>query len=375
MNPLTSRALWAALSLPLFACGAAAPGPGSALSAAGGLTPAAALSTPRAAHASTVSGADLLLIGGCVRDGCDPGPASATVDIIGPDGARRIGRLGQPRVQPSAAVLPDGRVLVIGGWVNGRVAASTELFDPRNGASSPGPTLATPRSSAMVTPLKDGRVLIAGGFDGTWPLATAEIYDPATGALRPTGGLLHARSGATATRLADGRVLIAGGGTGDREDRVALASAELYDPAAGAFRETGALSEPRYKHGAVALPDGEVLVIGGADQRDYTGKISTVERFDPRTGRWRLAGRLTRGRFKLADASVLLPTGKVLVAGDSEQPELFDPATGQAALLPTSLEGRWNYLTAAWVGGRVVLAGGYTEGTIRLSSRVWTGAL
>lgn len=82
-----------------------------------------------------------------------------------------------------------------------------------------------------MTALDDGRVLIAGGFDRATPAAAcptgapegancfsltgsddAYIFDPSTGRFWPvTGGLLSARGGQTATLLPDGRVLLAGG--------------------------------------------------------------------------------------------------------------------------------------------------------------------
>jgi hypothetical protein len=351
--------------LALAACGSAAPEP-----------PAAAqrvlrLSTPRATHAIVRSGERLLLIGGCVSDGCEPGPESATVDMVGPDGRVETGRLLLPRVQPAAATLPDGRVLVIGGWVAGRVTRSTEIFDPRRGTSSAGPDLLAPRNAPAVAVLQDGRILVAGGSGGGSAVASAEIYDPRSGRFDRAGDLVEARSGATASTLPDGRVLIAGGGTGESAGRMALASTELFDPATGRFSAGRPLAQRRYKHGAVVLPDGDVLVIGGSDERDYGGKLDQVERFDLAKGRWAAAGRLAEARFKLADASVLLPSGKVLVAGGFERPELFDPATGRSVLLTESLGGRWNYLTAALLGGRVFLAGGYSEGTIRVSDRAW----
>jgi hypothetical protein len=360
------------LSVTLLSCGSGAPAGGGPAA----LTAVAPLSSPRATHAIVRTARHVLLIGGCVRDGCEPGPGSATVDVIGASSdTRRLGRLAAPRVQPGAVWLGGERALVVGGWVGGRVDASTEVFDAVAGASRAGPAMRHPRSAAALARLADGRVLIAGGWDGRRPLAAAEVFDPATGRLAPVGSLRQARSGATATLLRDGRVLVAGGGTGDGADRVALATAELFDPSTGRFAPTGRLLLRRYKHGAVALADGSVLVVGGSDERDYAGKTATVERYDPATGRFRPAGRLAEARFKLADASVLLPSGKVLVAGGFARPELFDPATGTSRLLPVELGARWNYLTATRAGGDVLLAGGYREGSIEVTNRVWRLAL
>jgi hypothetical protein len=73
--------------------------------------------------------------------------------------------------------------------------------------------------------LSDGKVLVSGGF--SYPnnyLASAELYDPARGAWMRTGSLGTARYAHTATLLPNGEVLVAGG----RNESSSFASAELY---------------------------------------------------------------------------------------------------------------------------------------------------
>lgn len=333
------------------------------------------LGAPRATHQLVATGdGKLLAIGGCVRTGCEAGPESATVDII--DAATMTlaarGHLLAERIQPSAALLPDGRVLVLGGWVDGRVSAATEIFDPAAGKSVAGPTLAAPRNAPTVVRLADGRILIAGGYDGNDVRADAEIFDPATGRLHPAGSLGVARSGATGTLLADGRILVVGGGRPDREPRRALASAEIFDPATMRFRPAGALATARYKHGAVRLANGDVLIVGGSDARDYGGKLRSVERFDVRAERFVPAGRLASPRFKIADGLLLLAGDRVLVAAGDVVPEIFDVASGTGATLDYDLGGQWNYMTMARASAdKVLLAGGYREGRIEPTDRSW----
>lgn len=333
------------------------------------------LGAPRATHQLVAAGEGrLLAIGGCVRSGCEAGPASATVDIIAAPDMRVIatGRLLAPRIQPSAAALPDGKVLILGGWVDGRVSGATEIFDPATGKSVAGPAMTGPRNAPTVVPLADGRILIAGGYDGRDVRADAEIFDPATGRMTSAGPLAAARSGATGTLLADGRVLVAGGGRPDREPRRALASAELFDPATGRFTPAGTMAQERYKHGAVRLANGDVLIVGGSDIRDYGGKLRSVERFDVAAGRFVPAGNLADPRFKIADGLLLLPGNRVLVAAGDAAPEIFDVARGVGTRLDYDLGGQWNYMTLVRADARTaLLAGGYREGRIEPTDQSW----
>jgi hypothetical protein len=60
-------------------------------------------------------------------------------------------------------------------------------------------------------------------------LASAELYDPGAGAFAATGDMTVPRTYSTATLLGSGRVLVAGGLSNSTELSPALASAELYE--------------------------------------------------------------------------------------------------------------------------------------------------
>src|SRR5580704_6053590 len=134
-------------------------------------------------------------------------------------------------------------------------------------AQSPGSfmstsNLTTPRYIHTATLLNNGKVLIAGGLGPSIPphaLSSAELYDPSTHTFTPTGDMTAARYGHTATLLPDGRVLIAGGAdpgdppNGDIIEGTGAASAEIYDPSTGTFTATGGMTAVRAFHTATLL--------------------------------------------------------------------------------------------------------------------------
>ncbi|MER5711944.1 kelch repeat-containing protein [Streptomyces sp. NPDC002122] len=226
--------------------------------------------------------------------------------------------------QPADAVvlLGDGRVLLAGGE-DGRRAptAVTAVYDPAAGTWSAAGSMWTPRRLHTLTPLGDGRVLAVGGIghgpDGPAEgLATAEIHDPATGRWTPTGGLLQARFSHSATRLPDGRVLVAGGATArPGPSPYTLRTAELYDPVTGQWTPARPMTDARFGHPAVRLGDGRVLVVGGVLSvgRGRYGALGYCETYDPGGGVWTPVGTLASSRK--GHQATLLPDGGVLVTG------------------------------------------------------------
>jgi hypothetical protein len=184
------------------------------------------------------------------------------------------------RSEHTATLLPNGKVLILGGVTNAIFAdsadaypPSAELYDPVAGTFAATGSMSRGRYGCTATLLPSGKVLILGGGE-IEAYANAELYDPATAAFAQAGYMISARESHTATLLTNGKVLIADGWG----DSGPLVSAELFDPMAGASTPTGTMSAARYGHVAVALTDGKVLVVGGTGPPVRSARRSTTRR-------------------------------------------------------------------------------------------------
>lgn len=141
------------------------------------------------------------------------------------------------RCSATATLLPNGKVLVAGGGRRafglGGALSSAELYDPTTGAWTLAGPLPGPRNFHTAALLPNGKVLVAGGYDGTNGanvLSSALLYDPPSGAWAATASLSVARNLALMTLLPNGKALVTGG---QGNNYSCLASAELYDPGLG----------------------------------------------------------------------------------------------------------------------------------------------
>jgi hypothetical protein len=165
------------------------------------------------------------------------------------------------------------------------------------------------------------------------------------------------------TLLEDGRVLVAGGHQGRHAAITIYASAELYDPAIGTFTATGNMTVKRHKHDAVLLPNGRVLVSGGSDERDDLGAYASTEQYNPATGTFSASAKMPAARYKHHGTSVVLKNNLVLIAGGARNAVLYDPATNTfhtvAGDMGTASFSRLFATATPLPNGDVLIAGGY----------------
>jgi hypothetical protein len=338
-----------------------------------GISFAWASSAPGVATVNASSGVALGLLPGTAQitasaSGVTSGPAILTVT----PGFLPSGSMNMARSDSTATLLNNGMVLIAGGFnASDLFLTSAELYNPSTGAFTPTGSLNTARRLFTVTLLQNGMVLIAAGAGATnplEPLASAELYDPATGTFTPTGSLNDAHRQTTATLLDNGTVLISGGIT----TNVTLASAELYDPVTGTFTLTGSLNIARNYHTATLLNNGMVLIAGGENVNDSMPiALAGAELYDPATGIFTTTGSLNFA--PVGTTATLLNDGTVLLAGGTvfndstgvpldvplSSAEIYDSATGTFAVTGSLNTARVTQTATLLPNGTTLVAGGF----------------
>lgn len=248
---------------------------------------------PRSSHTATLlADGRVLIVGGWAKEGTAPlteaevfDPATGTFQPAG-------------TLHGGAILLPDDRVLITGGEDE-----RTAIFDPGTNSLAPRPAMPQRRQSASIV-LPDGNILITGGQDASvHGLSSTVIYDPRSGASRPGPQMGTPRFKHAITMLDRGRILVLGGTTDDTQ---LLTSTEILDLATNTFAPGPAMSTPRYKFSdAVAhTTTGRVVIAGGTlvDVLAGDGKSFGAVRAGTGARRW-------------ASTATALRDGTVLVVG------------------------------------------------------------
>ena len=237
---------------------------------------------------------------------------------------------------PSAATAGNGTVLVTVGGVSSNgttfvIVPNITGISPNPGAvgtsvtitgtsfgSSPGlvtfngpsatPTSWTSRSIAVLVP--------TGATTGNVVVTVSGVSSSGFNFAVITAAPLNiSRYQHSATLLNNGTVLIAGGAICPTAGSCTyLSSAEIYDSGAGTSTSTGSMATPRVAP-AVLLPSGKVLIAGGSTCDPYGNcySLNSAEIYDPGSGTFSSAGNMQAERD--GHTMTLLADGRVLIAG------------------------------------------------------------
>ncbi len=208
-----------------------------------------------------------------------------------PQATQSPNNAGKPEVVvgQSVTLLPDGRLLFIGGEGADGVLATARVQNPTTGITVQlASQLHQARAWHTATLLPDGNVLVVGGIGAAGEIVTlAELLNTETGVFVPVEGAdLTPRAHHTATVLTDGIVLIAGGVSASGET---LNQAETWNWSSGTATplQAGLLSE-RKGHSSTLLGDGSVMLWAGTNKHGQ--QLNFGEAYDPTTQAFRMQG-------------------------------------------------------------------------------------
>jgi hypothetical protein len=267
--------------------------------------------------------------------------------LVGADGARVAAQTSvegcavdaSPVAPWGRATTPPGaRACVVHVSWPGEAVRYPALLDPSWSTTG---TLSIARSSPTSSMLPDGRVIVVGGAVavpttggacGGPSTLTAEVFDVPSNTWSTTGSLHHFQFAEMSALLTDGDVLVA-----DSESTYS----ETYDPSTGLFTAAANTPASNHKYGAlVAVPSGGALFIAG-----YTSggqESSAVDFFDGTTGTWgaRSPTATTRVLFAAAAAA---SNDTIVIAGGYETStthsltvEIYDPTHDKWTTSPTA---------------------------------------
>jgi hypothetical protein len=316
--------------------------------------------------------------GGAVFGGGTSADATAVTAVDGFDpraGAFRGAGAVVARVGATAALLGDGRVVVVGGAGALAPLDFVELIDPSAGGrverveDTAG---LVGRRELTATTLADGGVLVVGGRDGAGAVSGAIVELRAAGAAvelrRIRVALAAPRAEHTTTRLSDdlGASLLVAGGVG--VDGAPVAAAEVYRPLRESLSPASAsMVVARRGHRAVRMPDGSVLVMGGVDAAGAA--VRRMELFSIDAG-FADVGELPAGAGAVDAAVTVLPDGRVLLTGGRAEPggaaldtafiARLDPLDGSVDVVATDRldRPRAGHQAARLCDGSVLVVGG-----------------
>ncbi len=254
-----------------------------------------AVALPRAAAVVATDDAVVVLGGYRVDERGDSTPSPEV--WVRRDGAWRRG-VDMPSAEGRSAAPSTSTDLAAVALPSGQVLTSDGLrYDPVADRFGDAPEL--PREALLA--LSDGRV-VALGIEAGWVLPADAHSTTLEGAVPVT--LPSARESYATLVLPDDRVLLTGGmgrGSGTFHD-----DAWVLDPDSGTFEALPRMTQNRWDHVLLPLPESAVLAVGGAQH--------SAEVYDPVAGAW--SATLTLPHEAQRPVGTVLPSGALVVVDE-----------------------------------------------------------
>lgn len=246
-----------------------------------------------------------------------------------------VGTSVHPRFRATAVLLQDGKVLICGGAdpnvevITGEGTVNAEIYDPAMGTFTSTGSMVYPRINQTATLLANGKVLIVGGISAATPGANyhvAELYDPSSGRFSVTGSLaLDSYPQNMATLLPNGKVLVLEHSSRIEGGRFVseIVMGKTFDPDTETFSKVGeATAYEKYSwdmdQTSTLLSNGWILLTGVGVLKD---EFVYALLYNPLTGIFKRTGAMIVNRS--GATATRLSSGKVLIVSGLSA-ELYD---------------------------------------------------
>ena len=252
--------------------------------------------------------------------------------------------------QVGAAVDKSGRIWVAGGLIDAQDAtARTEYYDPTVNAWGAGPNLPVQLHHAMMVSYQN-TVWVIGGFEPRGSeiigVASARVFrlNQNQTAWVEAPSLHHAR-GAGAAAVVGNKIVVVGGRTAGTSPAEVIPT-EIFDGTS--WHDAAGILVPGDHLAAVS--DGTYLYTVGGRRFEASSNTAAVQRFDPAANRW---VQLKDAPGKVSDAGAAVIGGRLVVAGGESIGTVFstvwayDLASGTWSSLPNLAEPRHGLAVAA----------------------------
>ncbi|HTQ20305.1 Kelch repeat-containing protein, partial [Mycobacterium sp.] len=285
------------------------------------------LAAPRHGLAVAAIGSTLYAIDGASQPGHNASTSTMQTLTVLPGPAQPAGswQLGTASLyaiqQVGAAVDKSGRIWVAGGLTDAQDAtAKTQFYDPSIGVWTPGPNLPVQLHHAMMVSYHN-TVWVIGGFEPQGSeiagVASARVlYLNQAETAWVEGPELHHARGAGAAAVVGNKIVVVGGRTGGTSPKEVIPT-EVFDGTS--WHDAAGIPVPG-DHLAAAS-DGTYLYAVGGRRIEVTSNTAAVQRFDPATDRWT---QLPAAPGKVSDAGAAIVGGRLIVAGGESIGTVFN---------------------------------------------------
>lgn len=281
-----------------------------------------------------------LIIGGTATDG-GLGVDDITAFNWQKDTWQALAPMQFPRWYATGTTLSDGKVLVTSG-VNkdsSDIVSTPELYSP--GANTWQSLTAASRSMPIypfIYQLPDGRIAHLGGSEDPTP---SEVLDLSTNKWTTFDSRII--DGGSIANYAPGKFIKAGSAADDGYTGSSAKTAFTLNMSAGnaTWQPTGGMAFARSFLNLTNLPDGTVLATGGGTDKSGfvdANAVLQAEAWDPSSGAWSTYAAMTAPRL-YHSVAVLLPDGRVYVAGGGGDPGVSDQRSAQIFSPPYLFKG------------------------------------